>query len=133
MERTSTDMGLGESAEPVDESALALSDEDRRLLSELGMTVEELQQFLAENEINPELPEPAVPSIYLDCWHPYIMIGHSDRPQKTWVISLPRARYKSLAEAQPVINEKLERLGLRVHGEPFWDFRTWCWRVWRPH
>lgn len=96
------------------------------------MTVEELAAFLAENDVNPPVPEPAVPSIYLDCWHPYVMIGHSDRPPNSWVISLPRSKYATLAAAREVFEEKQQRLGLRVHGEPFWDFRNWCWRVYQP-
>lgn len=69
-------------------------------------------------------PEPSVPSIYVDCKHPLVTIGYSDRPHDTFVVSVDRKAFPDLLEAQIVVTSR----SVRIIGEPFWTPTRWCWR-----
>lgn len=111
---------------------MELTAEELALAADLGLSAEQARKLAADTAVSPPEPEPAVPSIYEDCRHPYLPVGYSERPAETLPVRLDRQKYPTLEEAQARFEELRERNGWRVFGEPFWTARYWCWLTWRP-
>lgn len=103
-----------------------MDNEDYEVLQDLELAEVEDEPLL----VCPPMEEPAVPSLYADCEHPYKQVGYSDRPEQVTLVRLSRAKYTAAEAAQRFDELRAER-GWRVYGLPFFDARWWCWRVYR--